>query len=142
VATAAPPETEDEKTIYALGVAVARNLAQFNLSPNEVSILSAGLTDALAERELKVDLDAYGPKIDGLAQARLAATAAGEKDASVAFVEAAPRGQRGQRRRAERRGSREGALPRHAARRHRLRQLRRPRHARRVRAQPGDPVLD
>jgi FKBP-type peptidyl-prolyl cis-trans isomerase len=89
VATAAPPETEDEKTIYALGVAVARNLAQFNLSPNEVSILSAGLTDALAERELKVDLDAYGPKIDGLAQARLAATAAGEKDASVAFVEAA-----------------------------------------------------
>jgi FKBP-type peptidyl-prolyl cis-trans isomerase len=89
VATAAPPETEDEKTIYALGVAVARNLAQFNLSPSEVSILSAGLTDALAERELKVDLDTYGPKIDGLAQARLAVTAAGEKDASLAFVEAA-----------------------------------------------------
>jgi FKBP-type peptidyl-prolyl cis-trans isomerase FkpA len=90
IATAASaPETEDEKTIYALGVAVARNLAQFNLSQEEVAILSVGIADALADREPQVDIDAYGPKIDGLVQARLAATAAGEKDASMAFVEQA-----------------------------------------------------
>jgi FKBP-type peptidyl-prolyl cis-trans isomerase FkpA len=86
---AAAPQTEDEKTVYALGVAVARNLAQFNLSAEEVAVLSVGIADALAEREPQVDLDVYNPKIDGLVQARLAATAAGEKDASMAFVEEA-----------------------------------------------------
>ncbi len=52
-------------------------------------MLSAGLADALAERDLQVDLDVYGPKIDGLARARRAATAAGEKEASQAFVDQA-----------------------------------------------------
>ncbi len=90
IATAATaPQTEDEKTIYALGVAVARNLTQFNLSQEEVAILSVGIADAIAEREPQVDIDAYGPKIDGLVKARLAATAVGEEGASLAFVEEA-----------------------------------------------------
>lgn len=88
-ASVASPQSEEEKTIYALGVAVARNLAQFGLDEAEVGILSAGIADALAARELQVDMEVYGPKIDGLAQARRSATAAEEREASQAFVEAA-----------------------------------------------------
>ena len=79
LATAAPlyaggPElkTEDDKTLYALGLAMSRNLAIFGLTPAELDLVVAGLTDGVLNREKKADLDTYGPKIQQLAQARTA----------------------------------------------------------------------
>ncbi len=96
LATAAPlyaggPElkTEDDKTLYALGLALSRNLGSFNLTAAELDIVVAGLTDGALNREKKVELETQGPKIQQFAQARAAAAAETEKKASTAFLEKA-----------------------------------------------------
>src|SRR2546426_7332663 len=42
-------ETEDQKTLYALGLLVGRNIKPFALSPEELAIVKAGLTDAVTD---------------------------------------------------------------------------------------------
>ena len=76
LATAAPlyaggPElkTEDDKTLYALGLVMSRNLATFNLTPAELDDGRGRAHRRRPESEKKVDLDTYGPKIQQLAQA-------------------------------------------------------------------------
>jgi len=90
-AHAAGPElkTDDQKTMYALGLAMSRNLAPFSLTEAELELVEAGLTDGTLNKEKKVDLDAFGPKIHELAQARAGAAAAAEKKSSQSFLEKA-----------------------------------------------------
>ena len=83
------PKTEDEKTIYALGLALSRNLAQFNLTPAELELVKAGITDGVLGKDKKVDLDTYGPKLQELAKARASVGAAEEKKKAAAFLEKA-----------------------------------------------------
>lgn len=80
------PASDDEKTIYALGVSVARNLEPFALTADEVEFLLSGLRDEIAGKPPQVPLEEYGPKIRTLAQARAAATAAREKEAGQLFL--------------------------------------------------------
>lgn len=86
-ALAATPETEDEKTLYALGMILARDLGPLNLSMEELEMVSAGLTDAALGKEGQVDMPTYGPKVQALAQARVAAAASSEKTAADDFVQ-------------------------------------------------------
>jgi FKBP-type peptidyl-prolyl cis-trans isomerase FkpA len=79
-------ETEDEKTIYALGLALSQNLGQFNLSPQEVELVKAGLADGVLGKEKRVDLQIFGPKINQFAKTRAAAAAIGEKKSSEAYL--------------------------------------------------------
>jgi len=90
-AHAAGPElkTDDQKTMYALGLAMSRNLASFNLTEAELELVKAGLTDGTLNKEKKVDLDVFGAKIHELAQARAGAAAATEKKTSQAFLDKA-----------------------------------------------------
>jgi len=90
-ARAADPkvETDEQKTLYALGLALSRNLSQFNLTPAELHLVELGLADGLFAKEKKVDLNQWGPKIQELAQARAKAEAEKEKTASKAFLEKA-----------------------------------------------------
>ena len=87
-AAAAGPDlkTEEQKTLYALGLAVARNLGAFGLSEAELELVKAGLTDGVLQKEPRVDLPAYGPKIQALQQTRGVAQAAGEKKAGQAYL--------------------------------------------------------
>ncbi len=87
-ARAGEPElkTDDEKTLYALGLALSRSVAPFGLSAAELELVKAGFTDAVLNRKPKADLDTYGPKIQQLAQARAAVAAGKEKKASEAFL--------------------------------------------------------
>ena len=39
------PQTDDEKTLYALGVLISHNLDNFQLSPAEFDVVKAGLVD-------------------------------------------------------------------------------------------------
>ncbi len=64
------PKTEDEKTLYALGLSIGRSLKVFDLSPAEIEILKKGVTDSLTTAKPAVDLETYGPKIQALAGAR------------------------------------------------------------------------
>src|SRR6185369_3395749 len=57
-------KTEEQKTLYAIGLAVSQSLAAFSLSPAELELVKAGLTDGVLSKDKKaVDLQAYGPKI-------------------------------------------------------------------------------
>ena len=85
-AAAPGPATDDQKTFYALGVAMSQALATFTLSESELEFVKAGLTDGVLKRPTKVELQAYGPKIQLLQQARSAAIAEGEKKAAAPFL--------------------------------------------------------
>jgi len=80
------PATDDEKTIYALGVSIARNIEPFALTQEELQFLFAGLRDEIAGKESAVPLDEYGPRIRTLAEARTQATAVAERKAGDAFL--------------------------------------------------------
>ncbi len=83
----APPKemTDEQKTIYALGLSLARSVKQFDLSAAEIEIVHHALLDANAKKPA-VDIDTWGPKIQGLAETRGALAAQKEKAASVEYV--------------------------------------------------------
>jgi len=87
-AAAAGPElkTEEQKTVYALGLSIAQSLGQFALTPGEIELVSAGLRDGLANTP-KVDAGQYSPQVKQLAQNRAASTAEIEKKEAVSFLE-------------------------------------------------------
>ncbi len=85
-APAAPaPTTDDEKTIYSLGLFMYQSLAQFDLSPAELALVKQGLADAAAGKPA-LNPGTYGPKIKTLAQARSARGAEREKAAGAAYL--------------------------------------------------------
>ena len=89
VAVAADPKTDDEKTLYALGVALSRNLASFNLTPDELKFVEAGLADGVSGGTPKISMEEYGPKIQAFAKDRATKAAAKEKDASKGYLDKA-----------------------------------------------------
>jgi FKBP-type peptidyl-prolyl cis-trans isomerase FkpA len=91
LASGAAPElrTEEQKTLYAIGLAFSNGLAPFALTEAELEIVKAGMTDGVLNRDKKVDLQAYGPKIQELQKTRQAVAAAGEKKAGQAYLDKA-----------------------------------------------------
>jgi FKBP-type peptidyl-prolyl cis-trans isomerase len=81
--------TDDQKTIYALGLALARNLEPFNLNAAELSTLEQGLRDGALGVAPKVSLEEEAPKIQAFAKGRASAGAAEEAKASEPFLAAA-----------------------------------------------------
>ena len=76
-------ETEEQKTIYAAGLALAQSLGGLPLKEEEVDLLQDGLGDALAGREPRVDLNAYRAQIQTLRTERLSGKA---RAAGAAYV--------------------------------------------------------
>ncbi|MDQ8024101.1 MAG: FKBP-type peptidyl-prolyl cis-trans isomerase [Moraxellaceae bacterium] len=64
--------TEDQKTLYALGQALARPAAQFSLTPAEQEFVKQGIADGLSGKKPAVDIDTYLPKVQALAMSRRA----------------------------------------------------------------------
>ncbi len=91
MATAADPtiKTDDEKIIYTLGVALSRSIAQFGLSAGEIELVKMGFTDGALNKEKKVNVDEFQPKIQQLAQSRMQVAAEAEKKVSKAFLDKA-----------------------------------------------------
>jgi len=88
-AAAAPALTTDEqKTIYAVGLAMSRQLDQLGLSEPELNIVKRALSDASIGKPA-VDIEVWGPKIDGLVQSRAGGMAAKEKAAGKAYADKA-----------------------------------------------------
>jgi FKBP-type peptidyl-prolyl cis-trans isomerase len=85
------PKTEDDKTLYALGMIIGRNLGDFNLTPRELDVVKSGLTDMVLKKKLAVELETYGPKVDAFHQKRRQGRAEAEKKAGQAAVEGAAR---------------------------------------------------
>ncbi len=85
------PSTEDEKTLYTLGMLLGRNLGTFNLTPDELEFVKSGLSDMVLKKEHQVDLDKYGPKVDALARKRGQERVAVEKEQAKTFLDKAGR---------------------------------------------------
>jgi FKBP-type peptidyl-prolyl cis-trans isomerase FkpA len=80
--------TDEEKSIYALGLSIYKSLGQFDLSPHELEIVKRALADAAAGKPA-VDLNEWGPKIGPLARERSARVAERQKAASASYLEKA-----------------------------------------------------
>jgi FKBP-type peptidyl-prolyl cis-trans isomerase FkpA len=88
-ARAIPLQTDDQKTIYAIGQSMARQLEQFGFTPEEVTILVAGVQDALTKAKPQVDVEAQAKQIRPFAEKRQAAAVAKEKEATQPFLDKA-----------------------------------------------------
>jgi FKBP-type peptidyl-prolyl cis-trans isomerase FkpA len=90
-AGAAGPElkTDEQKTLYALGLVISQNLTSFNLNATELEAVLAGISDGVLKKEYKVDVQTYGPKITALQTARAGAAASVEKKAGQAYLDKA-----------------------------------------------------
>ncbi len=81
------PDSEDQKVLYAIGLAVAQQLAQLALDADELKMVQAGISDSVLARAPQVELEEYGPKIQPFVQVRVAEATAKEKKASAAYVD-------------------------------------------------------
>ncbi|HET9475717.1 MAG TPA: FKBP-type peptidyl-prolyl cis-trans isomerase [Steroidobacteraceae bacterium] len=80
----AGPVTEDEKTLYAIGVYLSKQVEPFALKPEEVTQVQKGFADGVAGNKPVVTIEEYIPKIQALQMARMQATSekvAGEETA-------------------------------------------------------------
>ncbi len=83
-------KTDDEKTLYSIGVAISKSLDVFNLTPAEFDVVKRGLTDGVTGKKTLVELDQNTQqKINQFAQARMAQAAEKNKAASKAFLDKA-----------------------------------------------------
>jgi FKBP-type peptidyl-prolyl cis-trans isomerase FkpA len=80
-----PLVTDDEKTVYALGLMMGQSIAPFNLSPAELEIVKRALTDSAGGKPA-LELSEWGPKIQPLANSRAAVVAAKQKALSAAYL--------------------------------------------------------
>jgi FKBP-type peptidyl-prolyl cis-trans isomerase FkpA/FKBP-type peptidyl-prolyl cis-trans isomerase FklB len=85
-ARAADPSTDEQKTMYALGLIISQSLAPFALTESELDFVRAGMTDGVLKKTSKVDLSTYGPKVNQVQQTRVTAQAETEKKAGAAFL--------------------------------------------------------
>lgn len=86
LAFAAKPKSEEDKTFYALGLAISENLAQYALSSKELDMVVAGLEDGVKGKKPVVTLEEYGPKLSELAGARAKVAADKERMESAEFI--------------------------------------------------------
>jgi FKBP-type peptidyl-prolyl cis-trans isomerase FkpA len=84
------PLTEEQKTLYALGVLMSKSLSTFELKPEELATVQKGLADGVGGTA-KTDINAeeYIPKVQALQQARMAVVNEKAAAAGVAFLDKA-----------------------------------------------------
>jgi len=86
----AEPKTEEQKTLYALGLWIAGKVQAFNLKPDELGYVMQGLRDGVSStKKPLVEMNTYGPKLNELAQARAKGKAEEEKKGGATFLETA-----------------------------------------------------
>ena len=81
----AGPQTDEQKTIYALGLIIERSLREFDLSAAELEVVTRAISDGRAGKPA-VELDEWGPKVEALSSAREARITEREKQASAAYL--------------------------------------------------------
>jgi FKBP-type peptidyl-prolyl cis-trans isomerase FkpA len=84
-AAAPDPTTDEQKTLYALGLAINQSLGNFTLTEPEFELVKSGIIDGFFKRP-KVDLQTFGLKISELQQARISVVAEAEKKVGAAFL--------------------------------------------------------
>lgn len=84
---ASNPQTEEQKTLYALGLSIGRSISVFDMTPEELEYVKAGITTQVKGDKSPVDMETYGPKLQELARSRSTRKAEKEKETSKKFLE-------------------------------------------------------
>ena len=88
-AKAASGETEQDKTLYALGVLLSRNLESFQLSEAEFAHVKAGIVDGYHKKPAAASAEASLPQIQALQKSRVMLVSAHEKEIGQAYLDKA-----------------------------------------------------
>lgn len=64
-------QTDEEKTLYVVGLILSRQLSGFNLTPAELKLVQQGIADGVNGTKAEAEISAYNEKVLELAQARL-----------------------------------------------------------------------
>jgi FKBP-type peptidyl-prolyl cis-trans isomerase FkpA/FKBP-type peptidyl-prolyl cis-trans isomerase FklB len=83
---ASDPANDEQKTLYALGLAISQSLTPFSLSEGELEFVKAGMADGVLNRKARVDFQAFAPKVQQLQKARASMLAEKEKKIGEAFI--------------------------------------------------------
>jgi FKBP-type peptidyl-prolyl cis-trans isomerase FkpA len=81
------PQTEEQKTLYALGLVIGRNLESFQLKPEDLQYVQKGIADKAQGKPTDVKIEEYLPKIQQLQMSRAQARAGKEKERGQAFAD-------------------------------------------------------
>jgi FKBP-type peptidyl-prolyl cis-trans isomerase FkpA len=84
---AAQPKTEEQKTLYALGVIITKQLSVFDLTAEEYDFVKMGINDAAAGKKLVVLPEDYGKNINTLAQDRAKTATQKQKELAKPYLE-------------------------------------------------------
>ncbi len=87
--SAANPQTEEQKTLYALGLSIGRSISVFDMTQEELEYVKAGMSAQVKGEKPAVELETYGPKLQELARTRSTRKAEAEKEKAKKFLEEA-----------------------------------------------------
>ncbi|HEX2572735.1 MAG TPA: FKBP-type peptidyl-prolyl cis-trans isomerase [Polyangia bacterium] len=85
--SAGPPKTDEQKAFYALGVNLGRNIAAFQLKPEELAQVQHGLADAATGAKLQIEPGQFMPKLQEMFRARSQKASEDEKKKGQAFAD-------------------------------------------------------
>ena len=86
---AAPLATDQDKTLYALGLVMGQRLGDFNLTPAELQTVQRGIRDQVTGAPKAVALNEWGPRIGDLARTRMEHRGEEEKTRGRAYADRA-----------------------------------------------------
>ena len=90
---AGPPDisraSEDEKTLYTVGIALGRSTTSLDASAAELRFILAGIEDQSAGRPAQVSIETYAPKVEEFAKRRAADTVGKREAEGKAAIDAA-----------------------------------------------------
>ena len=89
VCAAETAKTEDQKTLYALGQLVGRQLSTFDLTPSEIEAVKEGFADVISGKPSGIDIEIYAPKAKQFAQTRIKTQAEKQVKTGKEFLEKA-----------------------------------------------------
>lgn len=81
-------ETDDQKVLYAVGQALARNIANLEFTPEEMVFITLGLHEGAAGVEPRIDMTTYGPMLDTTMRTRTTQMIQREREAGQAYCDA------------------------------------------------------
>ena len=83
-ALAAEPQTEEQKALYALGVAMSQGITSFDLTDAELEFVKAGMADGAKGRAKGGDPQQYFPKLQEMQKTRTATAGKAVQDKAAA----------------------------------------------------------
>lgn len=86
IALGAELKTDEQKTLYALGLALSRELTSFELTPAEVALVQQGLADGALGKQPQVEVQQYMGRLQALQKTRSQSASVREKQAGDAYL--------------------------------------------------------